>query len=210
MAIVEIGQQTTLLKKEFLGLSTDSKSTTCAAGSKFTETDTGNIYIYDGSSWTTFGGGSFTVAVAQTRPNDTTAYAANDVHGADPASNLSFASIGTAGKTIVITDLQMEMAINAIPSGMAGFRLHLYNAAPTAITDNLAFNLIAADRAKYLGSIFIPIAEDLGDTLIARVTGVNLFVKLVTSTLYGVVETLSAYTPSAQSVRTITLTALEV
>lgn len=39
---------------EFAGLSTDTKPTNCCTGSKFTEADTGDVYLFDETSetWT--------------------------------------------------------------------------------------------------------------------------------------------------------------
>lgn len=39
------------VQKNFIGLSTDAKPTTPAAGSRFYETDTQLFYIYDGAAW---------------------------------------------------------------------------------------------------------------------------------------------------------------
>lgn len=152
--------------------------------------------------------GAKTSTATVTRPNDVIAYAAGDVIGESPAVNLMFSNVSEkAGGSIVITNLKIEFSASAIPSGMSGFRLHLYSAAPTAILDNSAFNLIAADRTKYLG--YIPVANpvDLGDTLIAQENYVGLKMKLLdgSKTLYGVLETLGAYTPTAQCAKKITL-----
>lgn len=40
-----------LTKKDFYGSSTETKPTTAEKGSTFYEFDTGNAYIYTGSSW---------------------------------------------------------------------------------------------------------------------------------------------------------------
>ena len=37
---------------DLAGLSTDTKPTECATGSKFTEVDTGNVYLFDSESGT--------------------------------------------------------------------------------------------------------------------------------------------------------------
>lgn len=152
-------------------------------------------------------------SVSFTRPNNTTAYAANDVVGTDAATNMTFTNCAvTAGTHIIITGLTLEIDVNAVPAGMSGFRLHLFNAAPTAITDNSAFNLIAADRSKYLGNIAIDAPSDLGDTIWVDMTNVNKKVRLLdnSTTLYGVLETLAAFTPSAVTVKKVTLQIVEV
>ena len=153
-------------------------------------------------------GGGFSSAASQTRPNDTTAYDAGDVCGADPGANLEFAGIGSvAAAQIIITGASLRIDVNAVPSGMTDFRLHLYSAAPTAIADKAAYNLPAGDRAKYLGYVTIPVPADLGDTLFSRVDGLCFKTKLAdaSTTLYGILETRAAFTPSAQTAKTVTI-----
>lgn len=151
------------------------------------------------------GGGTpgVSVSATQTRPNNTTGYSALDVVGTDAATNLAFENILTAGAAFIITGAKLRIDINAIPSGMLGFRLHLYNAAPTAITDNAAYNLPSGDRAKYLGYLDFLVMEDMGDTLWAQATN-TLSGKLAaeSTTLYGILQTIGAYTPAAQTVHT--------
>jgi hypothetical protein len=185
------------------------------SGSTYFETDTGLFYIFDGTNWQTkkegiqLAGSTTGVAVsaAQTRPANTTPYTALDVVGQDPAANMSFLAVGAAGSAFVILGARLRIDVAAIPAGMTSFRLHLYNAAPTAITDNLAYNLIAADRGKYLGFITIASAVDLGDTVNLQADELNFTGKLAaaSTTLYGVLQTVGAYTPTSAAVKTITL-----
>ena len=145
---------------------------------------------------------------SQTRPDDTTAYAALDVVGEDAAANLEFADVlATAGGAFVILSAKIRIDAAVIPAGMTGFRLHLYDAAPTAITDNVAYNLPSGDRAKYLGYISVTDIVDNGDTVWCQADAVNFVGKLAaaSTTLYGVLQTIGAYTPSASTVKTITL-----
>jgi hypothetical protein len=107
----------------------------------------------------------------------------------------------------MIPTVDFEIDASAVPSGMGAFNLHLYDATPTAIADNAVFNLIAADRSKYLGSISISLPTDKGDTLWSHNDGVNFISKFATasSTLYGILETSAAYTPTASIVKKIAL-----
>jgi len=150
----------------------------------------------------------FVSSASTTRPNDTTPYTALDVvDGASPA-NLTFSNVGAvAGGHIFITGASIRIDVAAVPAGMSSFRVHLFDAAPTAIADNAAFNLIAADRAKYLGFIEIGTPLDLGDTLFGRTDNMNFKTKLATAstTLYGQLQTVGAFTPAAETVKTITL-----
>ncbi|RJE47674.1 hypothetical protein A7K50_03230 [Dehalobacter sp. MCB1] len=143
-----------------------------------------------------------------TRPADTTAYTANDVVGPAVTGNLSFSDVSMiSGAPIKIESAMMEIDVAAVPSGMSTFRLHIYNAAPTAIADNAAFNLIAADRSKYLGYITFSTPVDFGDTLISDVSALKKIIKLAdnSTSLYGILETIGAYTPTSAAVKKITL-----
>lgn len=148
------------------------------------------------------------ITASQTRPDNTTAYDALDVVGAIPAANITFANVLTiAGGTFVILGACLRIDRNAIPAGMSSFRLHLYNVAPTAIADNAAYNLPVADRAGYLGFVTIPTPLVLGDTVWAQVSDVNFVGKLAagSTSLFGILQTMSIFTPTALTVKTIAL-----
>ena len=150
----------------------------------------------------------FESSASQTRPANTTAYTAGDVVGTDVATNLTFANIGSvAGGCFEILRVSLRVDVTAVPSGMSTFKLHLFNAAPTAITDNLAFNLISADRSKYLGYITIYQPEDFGDTLWGQDDKVLFKGKLAaaSTTLYGVLQTSAGYTPTSGAVKTVAI-----
>jgi hypothetical protein len=160
-------------------------------------------------SYTVFG--SFNISNASmARPDDTTAYAANDVVGTSPATNLEFKSIGSKGSKIMIVGATIKINVNAVPSGMSSFRLHLYNESPTAIADNAAYNLATADAKKYLGYVDISTPQDLGDNLWGEDVQLNKTVKMSSNNLYGILETKGGYTPSALSETTIEIHAMEV
>ena len=148
-----------------------------------------------------------------TRPDNTTAYDELDVVGTDPATVLEFEGVSVSeGGFVAIMGVRLRIDAAAIPAGMATFRLHLYSSAPTAIADNDAYNLPSGDRAKYLGYITIPAPVDLGDTLQCQDDNVNLTVKLAngSTTLYGILQTVGAYTPTALTVKQVTINTAEV
>lgn len=64
--------------------------------------------------------------VTITRPADTTAYTANDVVG----GAVSFPAIAWQGADFIITSASLAIDIAAVPTGMSGFRAHLYNITP--------------------------------------------------------------------------------
>ena len=146
-------------------------------------------------------------SATQTRPNNATPYTAGDVVGQDAAANMTFTTTLAAASGFIVVGASLEIDVAAIPSGMAGYRLHLYNAAPTAIADNAAYNLPSGDRAKYLGYVTFTTPVDLVDTLWAMDDGARLAGKLAAAsvTLTGILETLGAYTPTASTVKTIEL-----
>jgi hypothetical protein len=87
---------------------------------------------------------------------------------------------------------------------MAGFRVHFYSESPTAILDNAAYDLVANDRAKWLGSVDLPTPVDRGSTLVTGVTYPGSVFKLaVDNTLYVQLQTLGTFTPSSGAVKTL-------
>ena len=150
------------------------------------------------------------VSDSQTRLANSTAYTANDVRGDNTV--LTFASVANTAANFIITNVQLEIDIAAVPSGMSSFRLHLYEVTPTAINDNVAYNLPSGDRAKYIGYIDIDTPEDIGDTLYICMTNINFQGKLAagSTSLYGMLQTIGAYTPTSEAVAKVTLSVLEV
>jgi hypothetical protein len=148
--------------------------------------------------------------VQKTRPANTTAYTALDVIGTDAATNIEFTNvIPVSADTVIITGAYMRIYTASVPSGMSTFRLHLYNVAPTAITDNLAFTTADADRSKYLGFIEFdtPIAIG-GNILWTQKENLNLVRKLVSTSVFGVLQTVTGFTPTSGCVKEIGLCVL--
>lgn len=162
----------------------------------------------NGESVEIAGSSAHLTSATVTRAATTDAYTAGDVVSTAAGANISFANVlATAGGAFKVIGAKLRVDINAVPANMAGFKIHLFNAAPTAIADNAAFNLIAADRAKYIGSAAVTVPVDLGDTLFVSVDNLGLLGQLATgsTTLYGQLVTDGNYTPAASEVFTITL-----
>jgi hypothetical protein len=143
-----------------------------------------------------------------TRPNNTTAYDAGDIIGGNSSSILTFSNVlPTKGVGFIVICAWMKIAVNAVPVGMSSFRLHIYNASPTNIADGVAFNLATADLAKYLGYITLSTPTDFGDNLFTQIENINFKRTLATTSnsIYGMLQTVGAFTPSAQAVKTIGL-----
>lgn len=139
-----------------------------------------------------------------TRPANQTPYTAGDVVGTADA-NITFANVLPSAQNFIITGVTLRIDVNAVPAGMGGFKLYLYNANPAVIADNAAYNLPAADRGKLIGVIQLEAPTDIGDTLWSQTDNINLNGKLLTTSLYGILVTDIAYTPSNAAVKTITL-----
>lgn len=155
-------------------------------------------------------GAAYGSQITLTRPADTSAYAANDVLGAATASSaaLQFAGIGpVAGGEVMLTTVQFEIDTSAIPSGMTGFRLYLYNSVPpSALGDNAVWDLLSTDRASFLGYVDLGSPVDLGSTLYVETLQINKQVAVpVGGALFGYLVTFGAYTPASASVHKITL-----
>lgn len=146
-------------------------------------------------------------SIAFTRPENVTGYTAGDVIGIADAGTPANAgsaihtlpNAGPSAGAILIVGAELRIDLAAVTSGITGFRIHLYDAAPTAILDNAAHDLVAGDRAKYLGFIDVGAPVDLGSTLLAQVDGLNKLVKLAaaSTSLFAQIQTLGAYTPTS-------------
>lgn len=180
----------------------------------------GNALLSSGVAAVPVNANGYKSTVTITRPANTTAYTAGDAVGkadANTAANagdaiLQFTNIGPSGGHVILTGVMLEVDLTAVPSGMSAFRLHLYDASPDAILDNAAWDLSSAgDRGKYLGYVDIRVPVDLGSTLIALEESLAMHRKLAASstTIYGVLQTIGAYTPTSGEVYKVTLRALQ-
>jgi hypothetical protein len=159
---------------------------------------------------TTFGSNGADVAVAVTRTNDTSAYAAGDVIGAATGSTaaLTFTALcPLASKPIMITSAELRIDAAAIISGETNYILYLYNVTPpSALGDNTAWDLPSGDRASFLGSVNLGAPADLGSTLYVVNDGINKQILCPASqNVFGYLVTVGAYTPTAQRVYNVTL-----
>lgn len=151
---------------------------------------------------------AYAAAVSLTRTADTNAYLANDVVGAAPGSTaaLTFLNIGPGQGEIEVTTIELEIDRNAVISGETSYLLYLYNVTPpSALGDNVPWDLPAGDRASFLGYINLGTPVDVGSTLYVQTTAVNRVVSLLGSSLFGYLVTVGPYTPASATVHKITL-----
>lgn len=157
-----------------------------------------------------------------TRPSDTNAYIAKDTvsNSTSAPTVLTFANIvGASGVSGYITKVRLLTNQSA---NVARFRLHLYRTAPTAINDNSPFTLLAANAAARIGTIDFPACQTegsgsdaansmftigtLNNALTQSPQGALPFVSSSTS-IFGILETLDAFTPTSAQTFFIELTA---
>jgi hypothetical protein len=153
-----------------------------------------------------FGGGK---AVSITRPNDSSSYSAGDVIGAATGASAAIEFTNMApprGGEVMLTSSSLEIDVAAIPSGMTSFILHLYSVTPpSALGDNVAWDLPSGDRSSYLGFVQLGSPADLGSTLYCEANGINKQVTLTGSSIFAYLVTNGAYAPSAQAVKKVGL-----
>lgn len=159
---------------------------------------------------------AFTKALTITRPANQTPYTANDnIGGALTFSGMAGTTFtGGAPTQLMLTGAQLELDIAAVPAGMTSLRLYLYGVTPpSALADNVAWDLPAGDRASFLGYIDLGTPVDLGSTLYVETNGLNkqLVVPITGTSLFGYLVTNGGFTPAANSeVYVLTLHAVSV
>jgi hypothetical protein len=153
-----------------------------------------------------------------TRPENTTAYTEGDVIGVAGAIPANAGSAihtltGAASSSAFVFVQSIQLIINAaaVPSGMAGFRVHLYNAAPTAILDNAAYTFVAADAPLWEDTYDLPTPAVRGSMLRCQAyyQGGILKLSAASSSLFAVLETSGAFTPASATAFTLRVKLLE-
>lgn len=167
--------------------------------------DSGNPVPVSSSSVLVAGlvnGGAFT------RPDDTTAYAAKDVISNSTSSPyvITFAGMGrvTGGSGTIVKARLMTSQKTCT----AQLRLHLFHTAPTAINDNSPYLMLYSNAANRVGMIDFPACATEDPTNSTAAGSMrpssdgsygppNLWYKcaVADTALYGVLETLSVFTP---------------
>lgn len=189
--------------KTYLAAITASGSTTLSitpgSGVMFAS-GTGN-----GPTTATLSTQGFKSSFSITRTNDTNAYTANDVVGAATGSTaaVTLANIGpAAGGEVMITSCRFEIDSAALISGETGYNFYLYNVTPpSALGDNVAFDIPAGDRASYVAKISFGTPIDEGSTLTIDVDAINKQVTVPSGgSLFAYLVTVGAYTPTASRV----------
>ena len=159
------------------------------------------------------GGRTVRVAATFARPADTTAYAALDTVSTSTSAPVVITFSGMARVNAGSGYITKARIMTDQKTNSARFRLHLFHTAPTLTNDNAAFPLLWADRANRVGKIdFSPMTtEDATNSTCAE--SLNEAVRLsftcesANTALYGILETLDAFTPASGQNFYISLTA---
>lgn len=146
------------------------------------------------------GGKTIPVRATFTRPGDANAYAPNDAVANSTSAPTALTFTGAArvsgGSGYVVSAEVTHEAASVTPR----LRLHLFNASPTAFNDNAALALTYAivGAASYLGYIDLEAMTSNGGTDFSK--SQNITVRLpfkcnADANLYGLLQTLDAFTP---------------
>jgi hypothetical protein len=150
----------------------------------------------DSSNPVAVGNNCYNGALTITRPSGTV-YSAGDVIGDTNGSAIfTLSGIGPAGGCVKFNNVRFFIYSATPVTTMTTVRMHLYDASPTAIADNAAFDLVASDRASYLDYIDLPTPTDMGSTLVTKVEAPLSSVKLASGStaLYAQLQTITAAT----------------
>jgi hypothetical protein len=150
-------------------------------------------------------------SITFTRPANTTAYAAGDVIGSATSAIHELTGAASSSSFVFVQSIQLLINNTTVPSGMAGFRVHLYSAAPTAILDNAAYTFTTSDAAAWQDSYDLGTPAVRGSMLRVQAYYQGGIMKLqpASSSLYAVLETLGAYTPASGTAYTLRVKVLE-
>jgi len=150
-------------------------------------------------------------SITFTRPANTTAYTAGDVIGSAASAIHELTGAASSSSFVFVQSIQLLINDTTVPSGMAGFRVHLYSAAPTAILDNAAYTFTTSDAAAWQDSYDLGTPAVRGSMLRVQAYYQGGIMKLqpASSSLYAVLETLGAYTPASGTAYTLRVKVLE-
>lgn len=137
-----------------------------------------------------------------TRTNDTNAYGALDVVGAATGATAAVSFTLAPGEAVVrIVTTTLEIDASAIIMSETSYALYLYRETPpSALGDNVAWDLPSGDRAAFIGSLALGTPADVGASLFIQVDNIMKDIYLPTGVLYAYLVTAAAHTPTASRV----------
>ena len=150
-----------------------------------------------------------------TRPADTTAYASGDLVAnsttAGSVAAMSLTVTRVAAGSCILRKIKLHKSGTSTTN--ASFRVHLFRAAPSTVTngDNGVFSVSGV--ADYLGAMDITMSRAFTDGAVGfgvPLVGSELSVKLASgTTIAALIEARGAYTPASAEVFTVTLEDLQ-
>lgn len=148
----------------------------------------------------TLGGGTSGITASASFTPAAAAYTALDIM--DVAKEFAFTyADGTtipAGSLIRVLTSIIKIDITALQASEAAYALQCYSVTPpSAQADNAAWTLASADLSAYRGSIALGTPVDLGAALYVKTPNIDLDIKLTTSSLWGVLQTIAGFTAAA-------------
>ena len=108
-------------------------------------------------------------------------------------------NIGVAGKGIFLTFFEIDLTLNAVPTGMTSFQVFLSPTAPTSIADN---NIFTLNSGAYLDKVGFSVPMSLGrggGKVVGVIKDLNQLFILTSSSLWGYLVTNGAIVPIANS-----------
>ena len=108
-------------------------------------------------------------------------------------------NIGVAGKGIFLTFFEIDLTLNAVPTGMTSFQVFLSPTAPTSIADN---NIFTLNSGAYLDKVGFSVPMSLGrggGKVVGVIKDLNQLFILTSSSLWGYLVTNGAIVQAANS-----------
>jgi hypothetical protein len=157
-------------------------------------------------------GRAYRSVVSFNRPGNASGYTAGDVIGGESSAIHTFSGIAPSGGSVLAQSASLLIGASTVPAGMAGFRLHLFNASPAAVADNGPFSVASGEIDAYMGYVDFPAPIDVGDVLFAQADYIGRQLKLASgqTSLFAELETRGAYTPASGTAYQIRMSTLEV
>ena len=146
------------------------------------------------------GGSTLASSATFSRPADTTAYLARDTisNSTSAPTILTFTNIArVSGGSGYLTKFRL---MTNQSTNTSRFRLHLFHTAPTAINDNSPYTLLFANAGNRIGQIDFPAmsTEGTGSTASASLNMIDRLAFVLPGTsVFGILETLDAFTPAS-------------
>lgn len=141
----------------------------------------------------------------QTRPANTTAYAAGDIVGGVSTGYFEITGLGLPNEVVRITAADMRIN-NSTLGTITYYTLYLYNSVPvSALTDNAPWTA-TGDEAIYKNKIALGNMEVAGNSIRSGAGDLAVDIQLsATGSLYIYAVTATGYTPTSGSIKTVGL-----